>query len=124
MTGTTHQHHHDVGHHSHVSAHNPGAGQGPVVLDIGEDVGALLLHTRGDMVGREIEISPAGRDQERSHVEVLPRRTPSGAVRHTAVYGSLQQGEWTLWGADGTPALLVAVSGGEVVEATWPDGAA
>ena len=119
MTDTTHHHH-----HGHVSAHNPGAGRGPVVLDIGEDVGALVLHTRDDMVGREIDISPAGRDDDRSHVEVLPRRTPSGSVRPTAVFGALAQGRWTLWGVDGTPALVVSVSGGEVAEATWPAGVA
>ena len=119
-------HHHDHGAHApgHVSAHNPGAGQGPVVLDIGEDVGALVLHARDDMVGREIHISPAGRDDDRSHVEVLPRRTPGGTVRPTAVFGALAQGRWTLWGADGGPVLVVAVAGGEVAEATWPAGVA
>ena len=58
MADTGHHHHHDHGAHAsgHVSAHNPGAGQGPVVLDIGEDVGALVLHARDDMVGREIVV--------------------------------------------------------------------
>lgn len=119
MADTTH--HHD--HHAHVSAHNPGAGRGSVVLDIGGDVGALVLHTRDDMVGREIEISPVGRDQERSHVEVLPRRTPSGSVQPTAVYGALRDGGWTLWDSDGAPAMVVVVRGGEVAEATWPTSA-
>lgn len=129
-----HGHPHDHGHdHAHgpadghrpgfVSAHNPGAGQGPVVLDIGGDVGALVLHTPAEMVGREIEISPAGRDHERQHVEVLPRTTPSGAVRPTAVFGALEQGGWTLWQADGSAALRVTVTGGEVVEARWPEPA-
>ena len=125
MADTGH-HHHDHGVHAsgHVSAHNPGAGQGPVVLDIGEDVGALVLHARDDMVGREIHISPAGQDDDRSHVEVLPRTTPSGAVRPTAVFGSLTQGRWTLWGTDGVAALVVTVVGGQVAEADWPVDAA
>ncbi len=76
------------------------------------------------MVGREIDISPADRDDDRRHVEVLPRRTPSGAVRPTAVFGGLTEGRWTLWGTDGVPALEVAVRGGEVAEAVWPASAA
>lgn len=120
MADTEHHHHHEAHASAHVSAHNPGAGQGPVVLDIGEGVGALVLHTRDDMVGREIHISPFGHDEDRSHVEVLPRRTPSGAVRPTAVFGSLTHGRWTLWGPDGSAALEVDVVGGVVAEATWP----
>lgn len=105
--------------HHHVSAHNPHAGQGPVVLDIGGDVGALVLHARVDMVGREIEISPLGDDEQRQHVEVLPRRTLSGE-RYAAVYGGLRQGHWTVWGDDDVPVMVVSVRGGEVAEADWP----
>lgn len=118
---TGHAHPHAVtGAAAHVSAHNPGAGQGPVVLDIGEDVGALVLHAGHDMVGREIEISPVGADEDRRHVEVLPRRTAAG-VRYAAVYGSLARGAWTLWHGDGRPALVVDVPGGRVVEVSWPE---
>ena len=43
-----------------LSAENPTAGEGPVLLDIGGDVGALIVtmpeHTRG----LEVEIRPAG----------------------------------------------------------------
>ena len=37
------------------------AGQGAVVLDIGGDVGALVVHVPDRFVGAEIEICPAGR---------------------------------------------------------------
>lgn len=109
--------------HRHVSAHNPHAGQGPVVLDIGETTGALVLHAREDMVGREIDISPAGHDTERRHVEVLARATVGG-TRYVAVYDAVPQGRWALWGLDGQPVLTVEVVGGAVVEARWPDGQA
>lgn len=112
MADTEHSHH-------HVSAHNPRAGQGAVVLDIGGDVGALVLLTRPDMVGREIEISPLGEDTYRRHVEVLPRPTVAG-MRYAAVYGGLREGHWTLWGDDDVPVLVVSVRGGEVTEADWP----
>ncbi len=47
-----------------IDEENPHAGQGMVVLDIGGDVGALIVSTPASMVGVEIEICPGGsRDQ-------------------------------------------------------------
>lgn len=109
--------------HQHVSAHNPHAGQGPVVLDIGETTGALVLGARPDMVGREIDISPVGADADRRHVEVLPRQTAAG-TRYVAVYGGLPQGRWTIWGAYGEAVIVVEIIGGAVAEAHWPEAQA
>jgi hypothetical protein len=39
---------------------NPGAGDGMVVLDIGGDVGALVVSTPAELAGVEIEICPVG----------------------------------------------------------------
>lgn len=39
---------------------NPHAGQGMVVLDIGGDIGALVVSTPDTIAGREIEICPSG----------------------------------------------------------------
>lgn len=39
---------------------NPHAGQGMVVLDIGGDIGALIVSTPAGMAGVEIEICPSG----------------------------------------------------------------
>lgn len=44
-----------------TAAENPHAGQGAVVLDIGGEVGALVVTTPAGLVGAEIEICPAGR---------------------------------------------------------------
>ena len=47
---------------------NPFAGQGAVLLDIGGDVGALVVTMPPSMVGAEIEIAPAGgAHHERDH---------------------------------------------------------
>jgi len=46
-----------------------------VVLEIGEDVGALIIHADPELHGTEIEISPAHDDRRRSHKEVLERLT-------------------------------------------------
>lgn len=46
------------------NAENPDSGQGMVVLDIGGDIGALVVAAPSALLGEEIEICPAGcRDQ-------------------------------------------------------------
>lgn len=117
--GADHSHPHPAGGAAHVSAHNPGAGQGPVVLDLGDDVGALVLHTTEELVGHEVDISPVEDPSARRHVEVLPRRTAAG-VRFSAVYGSLTEGDWTLWIDAAVPAMTARVHGGRVTEVHWP----
>ena len=46
-------------HHHHDE--NPHAGQGSVLLDIGGDIGALVVVAPEWMLGHEVEIAPAGR---------------------------------------------------------------
>jgi hydrogenase large subunit len=46
---------------------NPHAGQGSVLLDIGGDVGALVVSMPPAMVGAEIEIAPVGGSHEHDH---------------------------------------------------------
>src|SRR4051794_36596730 len=43
-----------------TAVENPHAGQGSVVLDIGGDVGALIVSAPPALAGEEIEICPAG----------------------------------------------------------------
>ncbi len=49
-----------VGHRPPDSPENPHAGQGCVLLDIGGDIGALVVTTPASMVGVEVEIAPEG----------------------------------------------------------------
>ena len=89
-----------------------------VVLDIGEDVGALIVHTDPQLHGLEVEISPAGADAARSHKEVLERNA-GGVPAFTAVFDGLRQGQYTLW-VDGVPrARDVEIAGGEIAELDW-----
>jgi hypothetical protein len=120
MTGHDHSHDHPHGgeHHSH----NHVAGQGPTVLDIGDDVGALVLYTSVELVGAEIEISPDGDPDRRRHVAVHPRQYPGGTA-YAAVYYGLEAGSYQLWAADGSVALTVAIEGNTITEAMWPEGA-
>ncbi len=94
------------------------AGDGPVVLDIGGDIGALLVRTPPQLDGAEIEISKVGGIRDGKHVAVHPRLTGSGTV-HAAVFGDLTRGRWQLWGPDGRRGQQVAVIAGDIVEIEW-----
>lgn len=54
---------------SAVAEDNSFAGQGSVVLDIGGDIGALIVATPAAMEGIEIEIRPVGAADQRPHGE-------------------------------------------------------
>ncbi|HEY0871436.1 MAG TPA: hypothetical protein VGD55_13630 [Acidothermaceae bacterium] len=118
MTG--HDHSHGGEHHTHDHRHE--AGGGPTVLDIGDDVGALVLYTSLELVGAEIEISPDGEPDRRRHVAVHPRQYPGGTA-YAAVYYGLEAGSYQLWAADGSVALTVSIEGNTITEAMWPEGA-
>ena len=89
-----------------------------VVLEIGDGLGALIVHTDSEMHGREIEISPAGADKRRSHKEVL-ERSGGGAPAYTAVFDQLPAGHYTLWTDDEPRARDVAVAEGRISELDW-----
>ena len=99
------------------------AGQGPVLLDIGGDVGALVVHLPAALAGREIEIRPAGcagPAQPGAHVAVVGRPTARG-IDHSAVFTALQQGDYELaLRPGGRASLRATVVGGELTEACWP----
>jgi hypothetical protein len=109
-------HGHDHGPETHDYAARPHPEQ--VVLDIGDTVGALIVHTDGGMHGVEIEISPSGDDTRRSHKQVLEREI-GGRAAFTAVFDKLAQGSYTLWIDDAARERAVAVSGGEITELDW-----
>ncbi len=104
--------------HSHPHTYADRAHPEYVVLDIGEDRGALILHADVDLHGVEVEISPAGADGDRQHKEVL-ERTIDGRPAFTAVFDKLPEGRYTLWVADEAKAREVAVAGGEIAELDW-----
>ena len=54
-----HDHPHDHDHDHHTEAHRPH--EEPVVLEIGGELGALVVYTDPSLLHTEIEISPAGR---------------------------------------------------------------
>lgn len=111
MTGHGH-HHHDLG----------PSGTGTAVLDIGGNVGALLLWTSPDCHGREIEISPEGAHRPpRTHAAVRERQLPGG-VRYSALYVGLPAGRYVIWGDETTEIGRVTVTGGNITEYEWLPG--
>ena len=87
-----------------------------LVLDIGADVGALVIIAGPELAEQEIEISPgADAATPRSH-NVVHARRGTGQVAHTAVFPSVPAGEYTVWHRDGTPHATVTIHGGQVTE--------
>jgi len=87
-----------------------------LVLDIGGEIGALVIHTGPELAGQEIEISPAaGQDAHREHNVVRARRDRYRTA-YSAVFPSVRAGDYTVWYRDGSPHAVVTIRGGEVTE--------
>jgi hypothetical protein len=93
---------------------------GTVLLDIGADTGALILHAPAELNGVEIEISPNGSaGAPRTHSRVRERRV-GATVRHAAVYPAVPSGTYTVWRDADTPVATVTITGGSVTSCRWP----
>jgi hypothetical protein len=88
------------------------------VLEIGDELGALVLYTDPDLVGTEPEISLTGHDDERQHKEVLERPVGGRSV-YAATFDGLHEGTYTLWLHDEARTREVAIVGGRVSECDW-----
>ena len=95
------------------------SGPGTVVMDLGGDIGALILYTPAYMDGREIEISRDGdAGGRRTHSQVRQRHMAI-ATRYAAVYPGLRAGTYTIWSNE-SPAATAVVTGGQVTSFSWP----
>ncbi len=123
-----HSHDNDHGHdhdHSHEHQHNhtmDASESASVVLDIGGDVGALVLYVPAAEYGREIEVSRDGTDGPRVHAAVRERLVEAGSI-YCMVIGGLKEGEYTIWSDATQPAGSVTVTGGQVAELDWSERA-
>jgi hypothetical protein len=117
-----------------TAAENPHAGKGSsVLLDIGGDIGAILIGTPPALAGQEIELRPLHHHGHGSghghghghhhlpHVGVVPRPAPNGELLHSAVFFEVPTGSYGLYvRPDGPVRLTVHVEGGVVTYADWP----
>ncbi len=122
---------HKVGAGGHEPGDHVVGNQDCVVLDIGGEVGALILYAPAELAGAEVEISLTG-SCSRTHSIVRERKVdqpaggrhaaPSGPG-HTAVYAAvypgLPAGIYTIWRDAQTPAGTVQVEGGQVASWRW-----
>ena len=119
-------HGHDHGHpheHPHPMEDNSHAGQGSVILDIGDGVGALVVTMPAELLGVEVEICPSGEERSaapREHVAVVSRPTPVGDLP-PLVFGAVPAGRHELYRKDGGPTVLIVdVHDACVTEVDWP----
>lgn len=89
-----------------------------VMVDVGPGYGALVISTQPEMLGQELEISPAIAPELRQHVYVLMRSLPRGTA-YAAVFPRLRAGEYLLGAAVEIPVRRVLVQEGTVTAATW-----
>jgi hypothetical protein len=109
--GGPHAHAHDAP-HAHAPERAP-ENVDNLILDIGADTGALIIHAAVDRDQAEIEISPSGSEHARTHNIVRRREAVSGAV-YAAVFPALTAGNYVVWRDAATPAGAVIVHGGRV----------
>ena len=103
---------------------NPHAGKGSsVLLDIGGDIGAIVVDMPSELVDREVERRPLHLDPgaHAPHVGVVPRSTPDGGTIPSAVFYEVPTGRYRLrLLPDGDPLIEVDVEGGRVTHTRWP----
>jgi len=111
-----HDHSHETPGENFAARRHPEA----VVLDIGGELGALILHTDVAMVGVEVEISATGQDDRRTHKDVLEREI-NGRPAYTAVFDKVRHGSYTLWVEDVARSREVLVTAGSISELDWSE---
>ena len=95
----------------------PPSRQGTVVLDIGGDVGALVVHATEALCGSEVELAHPGESTPFVHTDVRERQLPDGSV-YAGVFPALAVGTYTVLGRNGDALQDVAVAAGRVTEVT------
>jgi len=123
----THHHHDHHDHHDHdhndlaTAGREPRlapSGVGTVVLDIGDGVGALVVHAPATLCGVEIEIARRGETHAFVHTEVRERRLPEGTV-YAGVFVELPEGDYTLLDV-ACPDRDLTIRSGRVTEVSVP----
>jgi len=119
-----HEHDHHDHQHPHSHSHDPampalgeeGPPQGgPVVVDIGDDVGALIAHMDAGLVGQELFLRPETDPSTTTHTGIWER--PMGQAQAVvAVFPMLVEGRYEILDGHGHAVRDVTVVGGVVTE--------
>ena len=103
--------------HTHPHTLEPTHGAS-VVVDIGDDVGALVLYATAAEHGDEIDVEPVARPGQRTHVAVRARHV-GGHTTYAALYPALAAGDHVVHLPAG--ARRVTVAAGRVTEVSLAD---
>ena len=87
-------------------------------MEVGGDIGALVVYTPDALACLEIELARRGDDHQFVHTEVRERQLPDGSI-YAGVFPAVPSGDYTLLPCDLFPARDVSVQGGCVAELTW-----
>ena len=85
-------------------------------LDIGGEVGALVLYADESCLGAEIDVTPAGQPRSHHTHTMIRRRRAVDREFVAGVYPELRAGAYTVWGLDGAVLTELLVAGGRVTE--------
>jgi hypothetical protein len=113
MSVSTHAHAHS---HPHTHTHEAGTPPqgGPVVVDIGDGVGALIVHTDPALLGHELHVRKIGQIHT-THTGVWERELGDQKIV-VAVFLALDEGRYSLLDLDGHPTTEVIIESGRVAE--------
>ena len=89
----------------------------PVVLDLGDGIGALIVYAGADLSGREVEVESVA-DGRRTHTEVH-ERVVNGRTVFAGVFPELAEVSYLLLSGS-EPAPQLQITGGQVTEVHWP----
>jgi hypothetical protein len=87
-----------------------------LVLDIGGEIGALILYADESCLGWEIDLTPAGVSRSHHVHTMIRRRRACDREFIAGVYPELVEGTYTIWGVDDHPLGDVMITGGHVSE--------
>jgi hypothetical protein len=121
--GHTHDHPHEHAPSGPAEVLPEPSGTGSVLVDIGGDIGAVIVTTPARLDGEEIEIRPEPGLWLGEHVAVRPRPLPGRTV-HAAFFPSLAAGSYLVRVRFGPPdgiEVPLDIAGAQVTQLTWPE---
>ena len=104
---------------------DPGPRSGPpdsLVLDIGGEIGALILYVDESYLGAELDITAEGDPQDHGVHTAIRRLRVTDRDVICGVYPQLREGDYVVWGTDLQPIARVHIQGGRVSEVRVAEG--
>ena len=87
------------------------------MLDIGGDIGALILYADEVCLGAEVDVTPVGQPRSHHQHTMVRRRRATNTDIIAGLYPELREGAYTIWGLDDSgPIGEVTIVGGSVSE--------